>query len=109
MNEASEAPATSSGTPVTQPNINVGASTMLMTTVTIWMSVGIFKSPIPRSAAPMATSGNCRTSAGTNQPRYRALCAAVAASADSHALYACRVANAMRQNAMPTTLDSTSA
>jgi hypothetical protein len=69
---------------VTHPNINVGASTMLAMTVPIWIAVGTLMSPTPRRAAPMATSGNWRNSAGMNQFWYWTPRAAVAASAASH-------------------------
>lgn len=84
--DASAAPATPSGRPVTQPKMRVGARIMLKTTVTIWITVGIFTSPMPRRAAPMATSTNWRNSAGTNQVRYCTLSEAVAASAASQRL-----------------------
>ena len=83
MSEASAAPATPSGRPLSQPKISVGASTMLSSTVATWIAVGIFRSPIPRSAAPIATSGNCSDSAGTNHVRYSIPRAAVTASAAS--------------------------
>jgi hypothetical protein len=67
--DASAAPATPSGWPVSQPNISVGARRMLRTTVATWMAVGTFTSPSPRSAAPIPTSVNWRESAGTNQVR----------------------------------------
>ena len=83
ISEASAAPATPSGRPLTQPKISVGASAMFSRTVATWIAVGIFMSPIPRSAAPRATSGNCSASAGTNQARYSMPRAAVTASAAS--------------------------
>ncbi len=83
MKEASAAPATPIGCPVAHPNRSVGASTTLRTTVPTWMAVGIFTSPVPRRAAPMATRGNWRNSAGTNQFRYWMPSAAVIASAAS--------------------------
>jgi hypothetical protein len=54
---------------------------MFSSTVTTWITVGSFMSPMPRSAAPIATSTNCSASAGTNQSRYATPRAAVAASA----------------------------
>ena len=50
------APATPSGAPVTQPKISNGASTMLMITVAVWTTMPGLKLPVPRSAAPIATS-----------------------------------------------------
>src|SRR5687767_12198712 len=47
------APATPNGRPVTQPKIRKGASTMLMTTVTVDTSIVGLKLPTPRSAAPI--------------------------------------------------------
>ena len=43
---------------------------MLSTTVATWITVGILKSPMPRRAAPIATSGELERKAGTNQVRY---------------------------------------
>ena len=86
ISEASAAPATPNGWRVSQPNINVGASMMLRTTVATWMAVGTFTSPIPRRAAPMATSGNWRKRAGTKNVRYSTPSCAVSGSAASHRL-----------------------
>ena len=82
---------------------------MLSSTVETWIAVGIFMSPIPRSAADIATSGNCSASAGTNQTRYWTPSAAVAASAASERQYASRPVTATRPKASPTAAASTSA
>jgi hypothetical protein len=67
--DASAAPATPSGRPVPHPKISTGARTMLMTIVAVWTTMPILKLPMPRSAAPIATSPNCSANAGMNQSR----------------------------------------
>ncbi len=58
MSDASPAPATPIGRPVSQPNMRAGASTMLMSTVAVCTIMPGLKLPVPRSAAPMTTIGN---------------------------------------------------
>ncbi len=63
------APATPSGRPDPQPNISTGASMMLMITVAVCTTMPGLKLPVPRSAAPIATSANCIDIAGMNHVR----------------------------------------
>ena len=81
-NDAIAVPATPSGWPVTQPNISIGASTMFSTTVADCMIIPGLKSPMPRSADPVATIANCSAIAGMNQARYSPASRAVSGSAD---------------------------
>ena len=67
--EAIAAPVTPIATPVPQPKIRTGASTMLIATVTIWTSIGARNDPVPRSAAPIVASRNWSASAPLNQSR----------------------------------------
>lgn len=89
--------------------VSVGASAMFSTTVPTWIAVGSLRSPIPRSAAPIATSANWRNSAGTNQSRYSAPSRAVVASAASQRLYGPRSAKNTPPKPSPVRVDSTSA
>ena len=68
-NVARPAPATPSGCPVPHPRISTGASAMFRITVRIWMPTVGVTTPLPRSAAPMATITNCSNIAGMNQFR----------------------------------------
>ena len=52
-----------------QPNMSAGASTMLMMTVAVCTTMPGLKLPVPRSAAPITTIGNCSAIAGMNHDR----------------------------------------
>src|ERR1043166_8365934 len=52
------APATPYAWPVTQPKMRNGASTMLITTLTVDTIIVGLKLPMPRSAEPIAPNGN---------------------------------------------------
>jgi hypothetical protein len=80
MNDARPAPATPIGCVPSQPNINAGASTMLMITVAVCTTIPGLKFPVPRSAAPMTTIGNCSAIAGMNHERYEVAAVALSGS-----------------------------
>ncbi len=64
---ASPAPATPIAWPVPHPAISTGASTALSITVNTCTIIVGCTIPVPRSAEPMATSGNCSARLGRNQ------------------------------------------
>ena len=90
-----------------QPNINAGASTMFSTTVAVCTIIPGLKSPIPRSAAAVATIANCPASDGMNQVRYSPASRAVSGSADCARAKRPRSAIITTKNTTPTTSDST--
>ncbi len=100
------APVTPTARPVPQPKMRTGASTMLMTTVTVPTIIPGRKFPVPRRAAPIATIANCSASAGMNQRRYSAASAAVSASALCARAYDSRSAIPTTANSAPTSIVS---
>ena len=64
---ASPAPATPSGRCVPQPAINIGASTVFNTTVSICTIMVGFTIPVPRKADAIATCANCNAMPGVYQ------------------------------------------